>query len=170
MERFRLGSNCTRLIVSILVFLFVLSCGTAAPPEDTEAPPPAATSTPAATEPSQPADAAQPTITATAVPAATPTEVSLTEYDIEMSNPLYAIEELASFPAGSQTFRVTNNGTTEHNFEVEGQGIEEAFETNLSPGETQTMQLNLEPGTYEVYCPVGNHREQGMEMQLTVTQ
>jgi uncharacterized cupredoxin-like copper-binding protein len=104
------------------------------------------------------------------VPAATPIEVSLTEYDIEMSNPLYAIEELSSFPAGSQTFRVTNNGTTEHNFEIEGQGIEEAFETNLSPGETQTMQLNLEPGTYEVYCPVGNHREQGMEMQLTVTQ
>jgi uncharacterized cupredoxin-like copper-binding protein len=54
--------------------------------------------------------------------------------------------------------------------EVEGQGIEEAFETNLSPGETQTIQLNLEPGTYEVYCPVGNDREQGMEMQLTVTQ
>jgi plastocyanin len=101
---------------------------------------------------------------------ATPTEVSLTEYEIEMSNPLYAIEELTSFPAGSQTFRVTNNGTTEHNFEVEGQGIEEAFETNLSPGETRTMQLNLGPGTYVVYCPVGNHREQGMEVQLTVTQ
>jgi uncharacterized cupredoxin-like copper-binding protein len=98
------------------------------------------------------------------------TEVSLTEYEIEMSNPLYAIEELTSFPAGSQTFRVTNNGTTEHNFEVEGEGIEEAFETNLSPGETRTMQLNLEPGTYVVYCPVGNHRDQGMEIQLTVTQ
>ena len=174
---FRLGFNCTRLIVSVLVLFSVLSCGTAAPPEDTRVSSPEATIlalegtlTPAATEPSQPADAAQPTITATAVPAATPTEVSLTEYDIQMSNPLYAIEELTSFPAGSQTFRVTNNGTTEHNFEIEGQGIEEVFETSLSPGVTQTMQLNLEPGTYEVYCPVGNHREQGMEMQLTVTQ
>ncbi len=168
---FRLGSNCIRLIVSVLVLFSVLSCGTAAPPEDTELSAPNATIsalegtlTPAATEPSQPADAA------TAVPAATPTEVSLTEYQIEMSNPLYEIEELASFSAGSQAFRVTNNGTIEHNFEIKGQGIEEAFETNLSPGETQTMQLNLEPGTYVVYCPVGNHREQGMEMQLTVTQ
>ncbi len=89
------------------------------------------------------------------------TEVGLTEYEIAMPT---------SLSAGSQTFRVTNNGTTEHNFEVEGQGIEEEFETNLSPDETQTMQLNLEPGTYEVYCPVGNHRDQGMEMQLTVTQ
>jgi uncharacterized cupredoxin-like copper-binding protein len=89
------------------------------------------------------------------------TEVGLTEYEIAMPT---------SLSAGSQTFRVTNNGATEHNFEVEGQGIEQEFETNLSPGETQTMQLNLEPGTYEVYCPVGNHRDQGMEMQLTVTQ
>ncbi len=99
---------------------------------------------------------------ASPVPEDTPTtEVGLTEYQIEMPT---------SLSAGSQTFRVTNNGTTEHNFEVEGQGIEEAFETNLSPGETQTMQLDLAPGTYEVYCPVGNHREQGMEIQLTVTQ
>jgi uncharacterized cupredoxin-like copper-binding protein len=75
-----------------------------------------------------------------------------------------------SLSAGSQTFRVTNNGTMGHNFEVEGQGIEEKFETDLSAGETQTMQLDLEPGTYEVYCPVGNHREQGMEISLTVTQ
>jgi hypothetical protein len=53
--------------------------------------------------------------------------------------------------------------------EVEGQGIEEVFDANLSPGETRTMQLYFAPGTYEVYCPVGNHRDQGMEIQLTVT-
>jgi uncharacterized cupredoxin-like copper-binding protein len=92
---------------------------------------------------------------------ASTTEVGLIEYEIMMPT---------SLSAGSQAFRVTNNGTMGHNFEVEGQGIEEAFETDLSAGETQTMQLNLEPGTYEVYCPVGNHREQGMEIQLTVTQ
>jgi plastocyanin len=161
---FRSGFNCTRLIVSALVLFSVLSCGTAAPPEDTGVSSPDATIsalegtlTPAATEPSQPPDAA----TATAVPAATPTEVGLTEYQIEMPT---------SLSAGAQTFRVTNNGTMGHNFEVEGQGIEEAFETDLRAGETRTMQLNLEPGTYEVYCPVGNHREQGMEIQLTVTQ
>jgi plastocyanin len=88
-------------------------------------------------------------------------EVGLTEYQIEMPT---------SLSAGTQTFSVTNNGTMGHNFQVEGQGIEEKFETDLTAGETQTLQLNLEPGTYEVYCPVGNHREQGMETQLTVTQ
>jgi peptide/nickel transport system substrate-binding protein len=79
MDRFRLGFTCTRLIVSILVLILILSCGTAAPPEDTGASSPAATIsalegtlTPAATEPSQPAGTAQPAVTATAVPAATP--------------------------------------------------------------------------------------------------
>lgn len=100
---------------------------------------------------------------ASPVPAEAPTtEAGLTEYEIAMPTSLPATE--------SRVFRVTNNGAIEHNFEVEGQGIEEEFETNLSPGETRTMQLSLEPGTYEVYCPVGNHRELGMEIQLTVTQ
>jgi uncharacterized cupredoxin-like copper-binding protein len=77
----------------------------------------------------------------------------------------------ASLPAAeSRVFRVTNNGAIEHNFEVEAQDIEEKFDANLSPGETRIMQLDLEPGAYQVYCPVGNHRELGMEIQLTVTQ
>ena len=101
------------------------------------------------------------TATSPATAQATITEVVLTEYQIEMPT---------SLSMGSQAFSVTNNGTVEHNFEVEGQGIEEKFETNLSPGESQTLQLDLEPGTYEVYCPLGNHKDQGMEIQLTMTQ
>ena len=101
------------------------------------------------------------TATSPAPAQATTTEVGLTEYQIEMPT---------SLSMGSQAFSVTNNGTVEHNFEVEGQGIEEKFETNLSPGESQTLQLDLEPGTYEVYCPLGNHKDQGMEIQLTMTQ
>jgi uncharacterized cupredoxin-like copper-binding protein len=98
--------------------------------------------------------------TASPAPAQTITaEVGLTEYAIQMP---------VSLAAGPQLFRVTNNGTSVHNLEVEGLGIEETFESNLSPGETQTMRLDLEPGTYQVYCPVSNHREQGMEMQLSV--
>jgi uncharacterized cupredoxin-like copper-binding protein len=116
-------------------------------------------------EPGGSGDISQPlageTATSSAPAQATTTEVSLTEYQIEMPT---------SLSAGSQTFSVTNNGTMGHNFGVEGQGIEEKFETDLSAGETQTMQLDLAPGTYEVYCPVGNHRDQGMEISLTVTQ
>ena len=85
--------------------------------------------------------------------------VSLTEFAIEMPK---------SIPAGPTAFEVTNDGTVEHNFEVEGQGIEEAFDENLEPGKTRMMELDLEPGTYEVYCPVGDHEAEGMALELTV--
>ena len=86
-------------------------------------------------------------------------EVTLTEFAIEMPS---------TIPAGPVAFVVTNNGTVEHNFEVEGEGIEEEFDENLQPGETQTLEVELEPGTYEVYCPVGNHEGQGMTTEVTV--
>jgi plastocyanin len=88
-------------------------------------------------------------------------EVGLTEFEINMPS---------SLPAGPTTFNVTNNGTVEHNFEVEGQGIEKVFDQNLQSGETKTMQVDLQPGTYQVYCPVANHEELGMTMELTVTE
>jgi uncharacterized cupredoxin-like copper-binding protein len=87
-------------------------------------------------------------------------QVSLTEFAIDMPDTL---------PAGPTTFEVTNDGTVEHNFEVEGEGIEEEFEANLQPGETMTLEIDLQPGAYNVYCPVGDHHDQGMHVELTVT-
>jgi uncharacterized cupredoxin-like copper-binding protein len=86
--------------------------------------------------------------------------VELDEFEVRMPSKL---------AAGPTTFRVTNVGGAEHNFEVEGQGIEEEFEENLRPGEVKEMTLDLQPGTYEVYCPVGNHEDMGMRLELTVT-
>lgn len=88
-------------------------------------------------------------------------EVSLTEFAIEMPTEL---------PAGPTTFEITNVGTGEHNFEVEGQGIEEELPQNLAPGTSGTLTVDLAPGTYEVYCPVGNHEDMGMRLELTVTE
>lgn len=86
--------------------------------------------------------------------------VLLTEFTIDMP---------AEIPAGPTTFEISNAGTIEHSFEIEGQGIEEELEQNLQPGETQTLELDLAPGTYEIYCPVDEHADKGMEMELTVT-
>jgi glucose/arabinose dehydrogenase/uncharacterized cupredoxin-like copper-binding protein len=81
-----------------------------------------------------------------------------------------AIDMPTELPAGPTTFAVTNNGTMAHNFEIEGQGLEQVFEENLQPGESNTLQVDLPPGDYRVYCPVGNHAAQGMELTLTVTE
>jgi plastocyanin len=134
-----------RIILGVLVLgtlLGLTACGAleGAVGSDNQAPPDGTEASPASAQ----------TITA---------EVGLTEYAIQMP---------VSLAAGPQLFRVTNKGAIVHNLEVEGLGIEETFESNLSPGENQTMRLNLKPGTYQVYCPVSNHREQGMEMQLSV--
>jgi uncharacterized cupredoxin-like copper-binding protein len=88
------------------------------------------------------------------------TAVSLAEYQIEMPT---------SLPAGVHVFDVANNGNGEHNFTVEGQGIMTEFVTDLTSGQTQSMQIYLATGTYTVYCPIGDHRTQGMETSLTVT-
>ena len=85
--------------------------------------------------------------------------VSLTEFAIDMPTTL---------TAGEVTFAVTNDGEFTHSFEIENENIEEALETPLEPGQSAMLTVNLEPGTYEVYCPVGNHAEQGMELEVTV--
>ena len=72
-------------------------------------------------------------------------------------------------PSGGPRHEIAD-GTIEHNFEVEGQGIEEELPENLAPGATGTLTVDLAPGTYEVYCPVGNHEDEGMRVELTVTE
>jgi plastocyanin len=69
--------------------------------------------------------------------------------------------------AGSITFELTNDGETEHNLEVEGNGIEEVSDT-ITAGQSTKFTVDLEPGTYEIYCAIGSHKDLGMEGELTV--
>ena len=94
-------------------------------------------------------------------PASNTVQVTLVDYRIEMP---------ASLPAGMTTFEIRNSGQRDHNFEIEGQGIELKLPTSLKSGQSGTLEVDLRPGTYTVYCPVGNHAEErGMTIQLTVT-
>lgn len=86
--------------------------------------------------------------------------VTLDEYDIRMPR---------TVAAGRVTFEVRNAGTMEHNFEVEGAGLERSFPTELQPGEQRSLTVSLSPGSYEIYCPVANHADRGMRLQLTVS-
>jgi plastocyanin len=69
---------------------------------------------------------------------------------------------------GSVTFEASNDGQVDHALEVEGNGVEEKTGT-ISPGSSAKVTVDLsKPGTYEVYCPVDNHRQMGMEATLVV--
>ena len=109
------------------------------------------------------AEAAAPEVTPAAA-AAEPelVAVSLTNFAIDMPT------ELA---AGPIRFSIANNGAAPHNFVVEGPGVNKRLANNLQPGESGFLNVVLEPGTYTVFCPVGEgaHRANGMELELTVT-
>jgi plastocyanin len=87
-------------------------------------------------------------------------DMSLTDFALNPADP--------TVKAGTVTFNVTNDGQAPHALEVEGPGGEVETET-LSGGGSAKLTADLnKPGTYEMYCPVGNHREMGMEGQVTV--
>jgi plastocyanin len=90
-----------------------------------------------------------------------PVSAKLSEWTIQLSE--------ATVPAGQVTFTVTNAGSIPHAFEVEGQGTEQKTPL-IQPGASATLTLALEPGTYEVYCPVGgdSHKKLGMDIHLKV--
>jgi plastocyanin len=69
--------------------------------------------------------------------------------------------------AGETTFTLVNDGKFTHALEIEGQGIEEESD-EIDGGATTELTVDLKPGEYEFYCPVDNHREQGMEGKLVV--
>jgi uncharacterized cupredoxin-like copper-binding protein len=83
----------------------------------------------------------------------------MTEFAFSEPNP--------TVKSGTVTFEVKNSGATVHALEVEGAGVEEAT-GNMDPGASKTLKVDLKPGKYELYCPVGNHRDQGMEGEITV--
>jgi plastocyanin len=94
---------------------------------------------------------------------ATPFAVTatLSEWKVELSQDVV--------PPGEVTITVANAGNIPHALEVEGPGLERETAT-IQPGSTGVLTLTLQPGTYEVYCPVGmdSHKKLGMQTHLTV--
>lgn len=69
---------------------------------------------------------------------------------------------------GVVEFNVRNAGQTVHALEVEGPKGEVETE-QIQPGKSATLRAQLsEPGEYTWYCPVGDHKDQGMEGKVTV--
>jgi plastocyanin len=69
--------------------------------------------------------------------------------------------------AGKVTIVMDNPSDLPHAVEIEGQGVEVAGDTVMKGGVSKAS-AELKAGEYEFYCPVGNHRDAGMEGTLTV--
>ena len=68
---------------------------------------------------------------------------------------------------GVYTFHAVNDGSTEHALEIEGEGVESETE-NIAPGDSADLKVELKKGTFEMYCPVGDHEERGMKGSIAV--
>lgn len=85
-------------------------------------------------------------------------EVHLIEYSIHMPDTL---------PAGHVAFNIENGGKENHGFEIEGNGVH-LKSTELSRGNTTSLEADLKPGTYTIWCPVDGHKGKGMVKTVTV--
>ena len=93
------------------------------------------------------------------------TEFNLSPSSVTLSKP------------GTYAFKAENNGSAEHNLEIDGKGVEskggEVGEArlgqNLNPGQSGVLTVTFqEPGTYEMYCPVIGHRLAGMKGEVVI--
>ena len=72
-----------------------------------------------------------------------------------------------SAKAGDVTIAMDNPSSVPHGVGVEGSGVDEEGEI-VEKGGVSKVSVDLKPGTYEYYCPVGNHEQAGMKGTLTV--
>ncbi|CCK25553.1 hypothetical protein BN159_1174 [Streptomyces davaonensis JCM 4913] len=86
-------------------------------------------------------------------------DVTMTDFRLKLSR--------TTLTAGDYTFVATNDGSHDHALEIEGAGTEDRTRT-LEPGESANLTITLKDGTYEVYCPVDDHKDMGMKSELTV--
>jgi len=94
-------------------------------------------------------------------PAAATVNVKETEFKLDPSSPKVA-------KAGVVEFKVSNAGSTEHALEVEGPSGEQRTQP-IEPGKSTSLKVDLsKPGTYEWYCPIDGHKDQGMKGEITV--
>ncbi|HYI10736.1 MAG TPA: hypothetical protein VEK57_16870 [Thermoanaerobaculia bacterium] len=78
-----------------------------------------------------------------------------------------AVREQA-IPPGPAVLTLENGGKDVHNLFVEGPGVSVAAGDALPAGNSSSMEVTFQPGTYTFYCPIGDHRTNGEQVQVTI--
>jgi plastocyanin len=74
-----------------------------------------------------------------------------------------------NFRPGAYTFHAVNAGHTVHSLEINGPGVaDKTLPSTLNPGQSGDVGVSLQPGNYEIYCPVDGHKDAGMDVTITV--
>jgi plastocyanin len=74
----------------------------------------------------------------------------------------------ATMSPGTYTFRVSNQGAISHNLTVAGPGVGTKGSPTISPGQSGDLTVTLQKGSYEFWCSVDHHKDQGMDLTVKV--
>jgi uncharacterized cupredoxin-like copper-binding protein len=92
--------------------------------------------------------------------AGTAVTVTETEYSIDLSP--------STFTPGTYTFTIKNTGAMPHNLNVNGPGIDNEASATIQPGDTGQLTVTLQQGSYELWCSIDSHKDQGMDKTIQV--
>ena len=74
----------------------------------------------------------------------------------------------ANIPKGPAVLTIENRSADVHNLFVEGPGVSKAAGDAIAAGQSASLEVTFQPGTYTFYCPLADHRQKGEEKQLTI--
>jgi plastocyanin len=137
------------LVVTAAALLVFPACATTADPAGTS--PTVGRQTPA-TSASDAPTSAPPTNGGTRI------EVSQTEYSITLPR--------TDFTSGTYIFVVDNLGSGGHDLAIKGPGVD--LVKRLPDGTQAEITVTFQPGTYELWCSIGDHRVRGMQRTVTI--
>lgn len=96
-----------------------------------------------------------------------PLRVSANEYRFDPA--IVTVAGAPAAPAGSRLeITLRNTGSLAHNLIVLDGEQERGGTPSMPSGDRRTASVELEPGSYTYVCTVGDHRELGMEGELTI--
>ncbi|MEV0353199.1 cupredoxin domain-containing protein [Nonomuraea sp. NPDC050680] len=99
--------------------------------------------------------------TASAVPGARDRSVTVTEREFSLTL------STTGFKPGTYTFTIHNAGTAPHGLTIKGPGVD-STSSIVPAGKTTKLSVTLKKGTYDLWCPVDNHRAMGMMTKISV--
>jgi len=101
---------------------------------------------------------------AAASPSVAPVGTSVGVVEKEFSITL----DKATFNPGDYTFVIQNQGSFPHNLTIEGPGVDSKASPTLGAGESGSLTVALQKGSYELSCSVPGHKDKGMDIKITV--
>lgn len=92
------------------------------------------------------------------------------EIEVIAENLEFKPSRIEAKPGEKLRIKLVNRGDAPHNIEFELPSGERELDSNVSMGQSATLEITApdEPGEYTIYCPVDDHREQGMTGTLVV--